>query len=76
MFFSGREIANVRFGSISPLLAEATRPFMSAMPPIATKPVSRSEASRCAKTGCEQSQQRDPSFDHLVSAQHDCSWYN
>jgi len=25
---------------------------MSAMPPIATKAVSRSEASRCAKTGC------------------------
>ena len=24
-----------------------------------------------AKTGCEQSQQRGPSFDHLVSAQHD-----
>jgi hypothetical protein len=37
-----------RFGSISTLLAEATRPFMSAMPPIATKAVTRSETSLCA----------------------------
>jgi hypothetical protein len=31
--------AYVGLGSISTLLAEATRPFMSAMPPIATKAV-------------------------------------
>jgi hypothetical protein len=40
---------SVRFGSISTLLAEATGPIMSAMPPIATKAVPRSETSRCAK---------------------------
>jgi hypothetical protein len=40
--------ANVRFGSISTPLAEATRPFLSAMPPIATKTVSPSETTRCA----------------------------
>src|ERR1700730_16422246 len=44
----------VGLGSISTLSAEATRPFMSAMPLIATKAVTRSETSRCAKTGCEQ----------------------
>jgi hypothetical protein len=36
------------YGSISTLLAEATRPFMSAVPPIATNEVSRSETSRGA----------------------------
>jgi hypothetical protein len=35
-------------GSVSRLLAEATPPFMSAMPPIATKAMSRSETSLCA----------------------------
>src|SRR2546429_605772 len=42
--------AHVRYGSISTLLAETTRPFMSAMPPIATKAVSRSETSLCANS--------------------------
>jgi hypothetical protein len=61
-------------GSISPLLAEATRSFMSAMPPIATKAVSSSETSRCATTGREQMQHRGADwrssrlFDHLVGA--------
>jgi hypothetical protein len=40
--------ADVRHGSISTLLAEATRPFLSAMPPIATKAVSHSATSRSA----------------------------
>jgi hypothetical protein len=39
--------AYVGFGSISALLAEATRPFMSAMGSIATKVVRGSETSRC-----------------------------
>jgi hypothetical protein len=43
-----RQFADVRVGSISTFFAEPTRPFMSAMPPIATKAVSRSETSRCA----------------------------
>jgi hypothetical protein len=41
-------------GQNSTELAEATRPLMSAMPPIATKAVSRSETSLCAKTGHNQ----------------------
>src|SRR5439155_7004897 len=36
-------------GQNSTELAEATRPLMSAMPPIATKAVSRSETSLCAR---------------------------
>jgi hypothetical protein len=55
---SKSELAYVRFGSISTFLAEATRPFMSAMPPIATKPVGRNETSRCANSRPEQVQQR------------------
>jgi hypothetical protein len=43
--FSGSDVG---LGSISPLLAEATRPFMSAMPPLATKAVSHSVTSRSA----------------------------
>ena len=39
------------------ILGRATRPFMSAMPPIATTAVSHSETSRCAITGREQMQQ-------------------
>jgi hypothetical protein len=39
-----------RSGSVSRLLAEATPPFMSAMPPIATKAMSRSETSLCARS--------------------------
>jgi hypothetical protein len=40
-----------RCGSIATLLAEATRPFMSAMPPEATKTGRHSETTRCANTG-------------------------
>src|SRR5262245_55758266 len=41
---------------------------MSAMPSIATQSVRRNEASRCATSGCEQSQQIAKLFDHLVGA--------
>ena len=40
---------------------------MSDMPPIATKAVSRSEASRCAKSGLLH-RSKTASFNHLVSA--------
>jgi hypothetical protein len=47
----GRQfMPDARFGSISVLLAEAWRPFMSAMPPIATKAVRGSETSRRARS--------------------------
>jgi hypothetical protein len=56
--------AYVGFGSISALLAEATRPSMSAMPSIATKAVRGSETSRCAISG-----HWPASVDHLVGTQ-------
>jgi hypothetical protein len=40
--------AYVRCGSLSTFSTEATRPFMSAMPPIATVSVRRNEPSRRA----------------------------
>jgi hypothetical protein len=40
--------ADDRCGSISTLLAEATRLFMSAMPPIPTKLMRRNETPLCA----------------------------
>ena len=41
---------------------------MSASPPIATELWHRSEMTRSAISGCEQSQQDSPLFDHLVGA--------
>jgi hypothetical protein len=38
-----------RSGSISAELTEAARPFMSAIPPIATQSVRRNETSRCGQ---------------------------
>ena len=38
------------------------------MPPIATELIHRGELTRWAKSGCEQSQQNSPLFDHLVGA--------
>jgi hypothetical protein len=38
------------------------------MPPIATQSVRRNETSRCATSGCEQSQQKSKLLDHLVGA--------
>src|SRR2546428_121739 len=59
----------VRFGSIATLLGEAARPFMSAMPPIATKAVTRGETSRCAKSGLMHCSKRYCDLvDHLVGA--------
>src|SRR5262249_24819881 len=59
--------AYVACGSVAshPDLRDA--PGMSAMPPIATQSVRRNEASRCAKTGREQMQQKKL-FDHPVGA--------
>jgi hypothetical protein len=48
---------------------------MSAMPPIATQSVRRNEASRCAKTGCEQSQQGSRLFDDLVGTLLKMKWH-
>src|SRR5262249_54904840 len=61
------EPAYDRYGSLSTFSADATRRLMSALPPTATKSLPRSELSRRATTGCEQSQQWKPLFDHLVS---------
>ena len=36
------------------------------MPSMATESVRRNEPTLCATSGCEQSQQRSPLFDHLV----------
>jgi hypothetical protein len=41
---------------------------MSAMPSMATEFVRRNEPTRWATSGCEQSQQTTPLFDHLVGA--------
>jgi hypothetical protein len=57
-----------QLGPNSALLAEATRPFMSAMPSIATKAVRGSETSRCAKTGRELSQQSSLPYSITSSA--------
>jgi hypothetical protein len=60
-------LAYDRLGSNSTGLPKEADPFMSAMPPRATKTVSRSETSRCAKTGLVQCSKRIL-FDHLVGA--------
>jgi hypothetical protein len=41
---------------------------MSAMPPISPELMRPGELTRSAKSGCEQSQQINPLFDHLVGA--------
>ena len=43
--------AYVACGSIATLLADATRPVMSAVPPIATELVRRNEVTLCATSG-------------------------
>src|SRR5215467_16193916 len=61
-------LAEVRSGSVASHPDVRDAPGMSATPPTATRSVRRNEASRCAKTGCEQSQQTAQLFDHLVGA--------
>jgi len=46
--------------AVSTLLPEATRPFMSAVPPIATWTASHSEMSRCATSGLLYRSKTDP----------------
>src|SRR5262249_24364677 len=46
---SSTKVSRVRFGSLSTFSANATRPLMSAMPPLATQSVRRNETLLCAK---------------------------
>src|SRR5262249_10049957 len=59
---------HIRVGSGAPELVEARRPRMSASPPIATKLLRRGSPPLRAITSCEQSQQTNSLFDHLVGA--------
>src|SRR5213080_4417297 len=71
-----RTVLGARGGEIPPrdstivtLLTEARRPFVSAMPPIATKAVSRNETSLRAKATF--ALQQLLLFDHLVGARYE-----
>ena len=60
--------ADVALGSVASDRYGRDARGMSAMPPIATRLVRRGSAPLCAKSGCEQSQQRDLLFDQLIGA--------